>query len=233
MTNKRGNIIVVDDNPGVLMALQLLLKPIYNKVKLLAKPDLLPATLGKEEWEVVLLDMNFSSGLNTGQEGIYWLHQVKRLAPTLPVVLITAFADIALAVKGMKEGASDFIVKPWDNHQLLATLRRAANFPTPTNQPYPEEQPANIHAQLSGSASADTHTPLSPSPHSSAPPYSSAPPHSSISDMPTPRAGTLEEMEEQMVRQAISQSQGNLSAAAQQLGISRQTLYNKMKKYGI
>ncbi|MGN0310565.1 MAG: response regulator [Bacteroides sp.] len=227
MTNKRGNIIVVDDNPGVLMALQLLLKPIYNKVKLLAKPDLLPATLGKEEWEVVLLDMNFSSGLNTGQEGIYWLHQVKRLAPSLPVVLITAFADIALAVKGMKEGASDFIVKPWDNHQLLATLRRAADFPTPSNQPYPEEQLANIHAQLSGSASADTHTPLSPSPHSS------APPHPSMSDMPSPKAVTLEEMEEQMVRQAISKSQGNLSAAAQQLGISRQTLYNKMKKYGI
>lgn len=230
MTNKRGNIIVVDDNPGVLMALQLLLKPIYNKVKLLAKPDLLPSTLAKEEWEVVLLDMNFNSGLNTGQEGIYWLHQVKRLAPTLPVVLITAFADIALAVKGMKEGASDFIVKPWDNHQLLATLRRAADFPSPVNSPYPDQMP--------GSAYAGESTPPFPAaPPSAAPspsPCSAAPPHPSVSATPQPTTSlTLEEMEEQMVRQAISQSQGNLSAAAQQLGISRQTLYNKMKKYGI
>ena len=221
MTNKRGNIIVVDDNPGVLMALQLLLKPIYNKVKLLARPDLLPATLAKEEWEVVLLDMNFNSGLNTGQEGIYWLHQVKRLAPELPVVLITAFADIALAVKGMKEGAADFIVKPWDNHQLLATLRRAADFPTPgshpyatpSSHPYPNASDRPYPDQLPESAPADAHP--------------------SMSDMPSPKAVTLEEMEEQMVRQAISKSQGNLSAAAQQLGISRQTLYNKMKKYRI
>ncbi|MGN0066321.1 MAG: response regulator [Bacteroides sp.] len=211
MTNKRGNIIVVDDNPGVLMALQLLLKPIYNKVKLLAKPDLLPAALEKEEWEVVLLDMNFSSSLNQGQEGIYWLHQLKRLAPHLPVVLITAFADITLAVKGMKEGATDFVVKPWDNHQLLATLRRAADFPNAT-QPavawYAEEPirpPQPVQSAI-------------PSP-------SSAPP----STQPL----TLEEMEEQMVRQAITQSHGNLSAAAQRLGISRQTLYNKMKKYGV
>lgn len=211
MTTKRGNIIVVDDNPGVLMALQLLLKPIYNKVKLLAKPDLLPAALEKEEWEVVLLDMNFSSSLNQGQEGIYWLHQLKRLAPNLPVVLITAFADIALAVKGMKEGAADFVVKPWDNHQLLATLRRAADFPNAT-------QPAVAwYAE-------DPIRPPQPV-QSDTPSPSSTPP----STQPL----TLEEMEEQMVRQAITQSQGNLSAAAQRLGISRQTLYNKMKKYGV
>lgn len=224
MTNKRGNIIVVDDNPGVLMALQLLLKPIYNKVKLLAKPDLLPATLEKEEWEVVLLDMNFSSGLNTGQEGIYWLHQVKRLAPTLPVVLITAFADIALAVKGMKEGAADFVVKPWDNHQLVATLRRAADFPTLSHRPYPDEQPDASYAeeptrppQLISSSASTTPQPTS----------ATAQPTSNTEPL------TLEAMEEQMVRQAITQSQGNLSAAAQRLGISRQTLYNKMKKYGV
>lgn len=184
------------------MALQLLLKPIYNKVKLLVKPDLLPSTLEKEEWEVVLLDMNFESGLNTGREGIYWLHQIKRLAPELPVVLITAYADVALAVKGMKEGATDFVVKPWDNHQLLATLKRAADFPPPNNRSYSDQLPESAYPEK----------PVAPSP---------------------PPAGTLEEMEEQMVRQAIRQSQGNLSAAAQQLGISRQTLYNKMKKYGI
>lgn len=219
MTTKRGNIIIVDDNPGVLMALQLLLKPIYNKVKLLAKPDLLPSTLEKEEWEVVLLDMNFESGLNTGREGIYWLHQIKRLAPELPVVLITAYADVALAVKGMKEGATDFVVKPWDNHQLLATLRRAADFPTPVNH----------LSYTSPSESAYTGEPAPPPPTT----HPSAVPSPTSVTPQSPTSGTLEEMEEQMVRQAISQSQGNLSAAAQQLGISRQTLYNKMKKYGI
>lgn len=69
--------------------------------------------------------MNFSSGLNTGNEGLYWLHEIKKIQPSLPVVLFTAYADIDLAVRGIKEGATDFIVKPWDNTRLIETLLSA------------------------------------------------------------------------------------------------------------
>lgn len=81
--------------------------------------------LHEEEWQVLLLDMNFTSGINTGNEGLYWLHEVKKQCPSLPVVLFTAYADINLAVRGIKEGATDFIVKPWDNQKLVKTLLNA------------------------------------------------------------------------------------------------------------
>ena len=88
----------------------------------LPSPITLPAVLREENAQVVLLDMNFSSGLNTGNEGLYWLHEIKKMQPSLPVVLFTAYADIDLAVRGIKEGAADFIVKPWDNTRLVDTL---------------------------------------------------------------------------------------------------------------
>lgn len=122
---KSGNILIVDDNRGVLAALQLLLKPYFNQITTLSSPVTLPSMLREEEWQVLLLDMNFTSGINTGNEGLYWLHEVKKQRPTLPVVLFTAYADIDLAVRGIKEGATDFIVKPWDNQKLVETLLNA------------------------------------------------------------------------------------------------------------
>lgn len=122
---KSGNILIVDDNRGVLAALQLLLKPYFNQITALSSPVTLPSMLREEEWQVLLLDMNFTSGINTGNEGLYWLHEVKKQRPTLPVVLFTAYADIDLAVRGIKEGATDFIVKPWDNQKLVETLLNA------------------------------------------------------------------------------------------------------------
>lgn len=124
---KHGNILIIDDNPGVLTSLQLLLKPHFDRITLLPSPVTLPSALHEATWNVLLLDMNFTSGINNGNEGLYWLHEIQRLKPGLPVVLFTAYADIDLAVRGIKEGATDFVVKPWDNQKLVETLLKAAS----------------------------------------------------------------------------------------------------------
>lgn len=125
MQANQGNILVVDDNKSILTTLEILLSPIFNKVTLLPGPNQLISTLKKEEYNLVILDMNFSAGINTGNEGIYWLKRIKETDPDISVVMITAFGDIELAVKALKEGASDFILKPWDNEKLIATLKMA------------------------------------------------------------------------------------------------------------
>ena len=147
---KNGNILIVDDNRNVLTALQLLLKPYFNRIELLPSPVTLPSVLRETEWNVLLLDMNFTSGINNGNEGLYWLHEVLRLRPKLPVVLFTAYADIDLAVRGIKEGATDFVVKPWDNQKLTDTLLKAAS-PARSRQ---EERPAETPDMYWGESSA-------------------------------------------------------------------------------
>ncbi|CDA87647.1 two-component system response regulator [Bacteroides sp. CAG:754] len=123
---KSGTIIIVDDNKGVLTAVQILLKSYFSKVVTLCSPVTLTSVIREEMPEVILLDMNFTSGINTGNEGLFWLQEIKKVRPALPVVLFTAYADIELAIRGIKEGATDFIVKPWDNQKLVATLQTAA-----------------------------------------------------------------------------------------------------------
>lgn len=147
---KNGNILIVDNNRNVLTALQLLLKPYFNRIELLPSPVTLPSVLRETEWNVLLLDMNFTSGINNGNEGLYWLHEVLRLRPKLPVVLFTAYADIDLAVRGIKEGATDFVVKPWDNQKLTDTLLKAAA-PARSRQ---EERPAETPDMYWGESSA-------------------------------------------------------------------------------
>jgi len=122
---KQGKILVVDDNKNVLSALKILLNAHFEEVTLLSSPTTLLAMLKEKNPDVVLLDMNYSAGINTGNEGLFWLSEVKRVNPDLPVVLFTAYADIDLAVTALKEGATDFVVKPWDNAKLLATLQSA------------------------------------------------------------------------------------------------------------
>lgn len=121
----QGSILVVDDNRNIRVSLKYLLEGCFTKVLLVDTPELLPSMLRQEQIDVVLLDMNFSPGLNTGNEGLYWLREIKRLRPQAQVVLFTAYADIALAVTGIKEGAFDFVVKPWDNAKLKQTLTDA------------------------------------------------------------------------------------------------------------
>lgn len=122
---KQGTILIVDDNKSVLAALDMLLSGIFMKVITIGNPNRIPAILAAGNIEVVLLDMNFSAGINTGNEGLFWLNEIRRIDPDLPVVLFTAYADIDLAVKAVKEGATDFVVKPWDNAKLIATLLAA------------------------------------------------------------------------------------------------------------
>ena len=169
-----GTIVVVDDNPAILTALRICLDSIFEQVITLASPDSLPAMLQQEKASIVLMDMNFTLGMNTGQEGLTWLRTLRHLHPQLPVVLITAYADVQLAVKCLKAGASDFVTKPWDNDELLRTLKDAV------------DKGQEIQS--------------------------------------------LDELERNHVKRVVDHCHGNISRAAELLGITRQTLYAKLHR---
>ena len=170
-----STIVVVDDNSAILTALKICLAAEFEHVVTLTSPDTLVATLANEQnVDAVLLDMNFSLGVNTGQDGLFWLRTIKKLHPNTPVVLITAYADVQLAVNGLKYGAADFVTKPWDNDKLIGVLRDAI----------------------------DSNREVVP----------------------------LDQMEQEHVQRAVEQCRGNMIKAAEMLGITRQTLYKKLKK---
>lgn len=174
MIRPYNTIVVVDDNPTILTALKICLTAEFERIVTLTSPDTLVSTLSNEEQvDVVLLDMNFSLGVNSGQDGLFWLRTLKKLHPDTPVVLMTAYADVQLAVKGLKNGAADFVTKPWDNDELVRTLRDAV------------EKNREVV--------------------------------------------TLDELEQQHVHRVVDQCHGNMSKAAELLGITRQTLYRKLK----
>ena len=125
MASKVGKILVVDDNLGIRWALEILLPMHFAEVKTIPSPATLVSSLEQFRPDVVLLDMNFNTSINTGNEGLYWAGEIKKMVPEVEVVLFTAYADIALAVEGMKRGAFDFIVKPWDNEKLIEVLTAA------------------------------------------------------------------------------------------------------------
>lgn len=125
MTKSKAKILVVDDNSGIRAALSLLLPMHFAQVELIPSPKELVSRLGDFRPDVVLLDMNFHTDINTGNEGLFWLSEIKKRSEDVEVVLFTAYADIQLAVEGMKRGAFDFIVKPWDNEKLIETLKAA------------------------------------------------------------------------------------------------------------
>lgn len=122
---KTGKILVVDDNAGIRSALKILLPMHFAEVELIPSPNVLNARLVDFRPDVVLLDMNFHTEANTGNEGLFWLSEIKKMAPKVQVVLFTAYADVALAVEGMKRGAFDFVVKPWENEKLIEILKSA------------------------------------------------------------------------------------------------------------
>ena len=172
--NKYGTILIVDDNPSILTALRYCLDATFERIITLERPDDILKTMAQETVDLVLLDMNFQLGVNSGQEGLLWLRTIRKHHPQLPVVLLTAYADVTLAVKGLKSGAADFIVKPWDNDELIRKLK-------------------------------------------------------DVLDMQG-EIVTLDEVEAEHIRRTIDRCHGNLSKAAELLGITRQTLYNKMKR---
>lgn len=171
---KYGTILVIDDNPSILTALEICLDETFGRILTLPRPDTAPALLQQERVDVILLDMNFSLGVNSGQEGLVWLRALRRLHANIPVVLITAFADIHLAVKGLKNGAADFVTKPWDNDKLIRVLKDAVDRSTEVE--------------------------------------------------------TLESIERKHIQKVVDKCHGNLSRAAELLGITRQTLYAKLKR---
>lgn len=173
MSNYYNTILIVDDNPAILTALKICLAGVFTRIVTLSSTDRLVATMSEEHVDVVLLDMNFSLGVNTGQDGLFWLRTLKKLHPDTPVVLMTAYADVQLAVKGLKNGAADFVTKPWDNDELVRTLRDAV------------EKSREVV--------------------------------------------TLDKLEQQHVHRVVEQCHGNMSKAAELLGITRQTLYRKLR----
>ena len=171
---KYGTLLVIDDNPSILTALKICLGNTFERILTLSRPDTAPTLLQQEQVDLILLDMNFSLGVNSGQEGLLWLRTLRRLHANIPVVLITAFADVQLAIKGLKSGAADFVTKPWDNDELIRVLKDAI----------------------------DNNT----------------------------EVATLENFENDYIRKVVDKCHGNISRAAEMLGITRQTLYAKLKR---
>jgi len=124
---KKGNILIVDDNEDILWSLKQLLKSEFNQIYTLKNPNQVKELLRNEQIDVVLLDMNFNAGVNTGNEGFYWFNEIKKLESNIVIVFITAYGDIEIAVNAMKEGADDFITKPWDSDKLISSLHNFVN----------------------------------------------------------------------------------------------------------
>lgn len=174
MKTNYGTLLVVDDNQAILTALKICLGNMFERIITLSSPDTLLVTLQQEHIDVILLDMNFSPGMNSGQDGLVWLSAIHKRHPDIPVVLITAYADVKLAVRGLKNGATDFIAKPWDNDELIRVLKD----------------------------SIDKAKEVVP----------------------------LHEIEKQHVKKVVDKCHGNMSKAAELLGITRQTLYRKYQQ---
>ncbi|MEZ5071833.1 MAG: sigma-54 dependent transcriptional regulator [Bacteroidales bacterium] len=122
---RSGRLLLIDDNRQILESLHILLKDEFRDIDLLPSPARIPEMLWKHAYDVVMLDMNFAAGDTSGNEGIFWLNEIRKRDAQLPVILMTAYGDIDLAVRGIKEGATDFVTKPWDPEKLFIVLHNA------------------------------------------------------------------------------------------------------------
>jgi len=127
METKQGKILIIDDDEDILQAARLLLKRHVASIRIEKNPDSIPSLLKSESYDVILLDMNFARGATSGREGFDWLSRIHRLDPSAVVILITAFGDVGMAVQAIKEGATDFVLKPWQNEKFVGTISAALN----------------------------------------------------------------------------------------------------------
>ena len=125
MNKLKPKVLIIDDNEDVLLAAKLLLKPHAMLIHTETDPNIIPSILKDEKYDVIYLDMNFSQDMTSGQEGFHWLKEIMKIDPTAVVILITAYGDIEMAVRAVKEGATDFVLKPWQNEKFLATFHSA------------------------------------------------------------------------------------------------------------
>lgn len=274
---RTGKIIIVDDNETVLKTLRVILAREFKTVLTVQIPTLLPALLREEDVDVVLLDMNFSTGKQTGGEGLFWLDRIREYSNPPEVVLITAFGDIELAVASLKKGAADFIIKPWENDKLVNTViaaweKRLKKTTSSAQQVFAGDKSeqvtsdeANIVKQLIDfflkkyaaaygkpfpSLDRETRDKLTDQLLSGdiltveqsierAMLLNNAMQLTAddfIFDEAEPVSSTsltLDDIEKQFIQTVLAEKKGNLTLTAQQLNISRQTLYNKLKKYSL
>jgi DNA-binding NtrC family response regulator len=127
MKKNQGKVLIIDDNSEFLIALKILLSPHFQTVITETVPDRIPIHFNTDKFDVVLLDMNFKAGINSGNEGFFWMNKIKEIDEDTSVIFITAFGDVDLAIKSLKEGAIDFVQKSWDDHKILATVLAAYN----------------------------------------------------------------------------------------------------------
>lgn len=125
MKKTKADILIVDDDKDVLLAARLLLKNHFTRVETTDDPGKIPDLMDSCSWDVILLDMNFTKDATSGQEGFFWLDKILESDPLAVVILITAFGDVQTAVATIKKGATDFILKPWENERLIATTSTA------------------------------------------------------------------------------------------------------------
>ncbi|OYD47027.1 sigma-54-dependent Fis family transcriptional regulator [Sphingobacterium cellulitidis] len=149
---KKATILVVDDDQDLLTATRILLRPNVKEVLVEHNPERLMNILEKNPVDIVMLDMNYKSAINTGNEGLFWLSKIKTHFPKVNVVMITAYGAVDLAVKSLKQGASDFIVKPWQNEQLLNTLNTIYEESRPSQKDKVVVNPRDQHGIIGNSA---------------------------------------------------------------------------------
>ncbi|XOL40151.1 Transcriptional regulatory protein ZraR [Aequorivita nionensis] len=138
-----ASILVIDDDEDVLVALRLLLKSKVKEVVVNKNPNTIQSLMQAQVFDLVILDMNFNGLVNTGNEGIFWLNKIKKHSPNVDVILITAYGDIDLAIRSLKQGASDFMVKPWKNEKILETIRELVE-----NKKQPQRQKLNLESEI-------------------------------------------------------------------------------------
>ncbi|MBB6002259.1 sigma-54 dependent transcriptional regulator [Arcicella rosea] len=125
MSLKNAKILAIDDDPDVLVAVKMLLRPEVREIVTEKNPERIQSLLAQTQFDLILLDMNYKSSLNTGNEGIFWLRKIREINKSVAVIMITAYGDIDLAVRSVKEGATDFVLKPWRNEKLLVSIEEA------------------------------------------------------------------------------------------------------------